>query len=501
MNKKSTIALPIFVPSLVFAAATIILMLVVPDKAKELIDFIFYFFTYELGWMYLIAILVLLVFSLWIAFSKYGNICLGKEGEKKEYSNWSWTAMMFAAGMSVAVVVMGFAEPLKLLTAEPLGAAPFSADAYQYSHMYPQFFYGPIAWSIYGPASVAVAYSMYIKRDTVLRMSGACRPVLGKQTNGFLGVSIDVLVMLGMIGGVSTSLGLGTPAVTALIEHMTGIPQSTAMTIIVLIIWAILFSTSVFLGLDKGIKRLSDLNLYLLFGLLLVVFFITPINDWLYTWLNSIALVVDNIGLLTLGSTVFAQGTFTQDWTVFYWAWWLGFMPMMALFGARISKGRTIRQLIFGEIVYGGGGSMLVFGLFGYYSLHLQKTGRVDLVSIVQNEGQEQALIAILETLPFSQIMLVLVLVLIFVFLATTLDSTAYTLACVCTKKLKADEHPSRFNRMTWAIVLLLFALGLVLIGGLQTVQTASILLGFPLIFISGVIMVAVLRFFKEHKF
>lgn len=501
MKKLTNIESRIFIPSILLAMIAILVMLLAPDTATAVINSIFYFLTHDMGWMYLITILVLLAFSLWIAFSKYGSIKLGSETDPKQYSDWSWTAMIFAAGMSIAVVLLGFIEPINLLRTPPLDAVPLSEEAYPLAHMYAQFFEGPIAWGVYGPASAAVAYTLYVRHDNVLRFSNACAPVLGRQTNGTIGITIDVLIMLGMIGGVSTSLGMGTPAVTALIEHITGIPQSPLMTLFVLFVWAFIFGTSVFLGLDKGIKRLSDINLYLLFALMIVVFFSMPINEFFYMECNSIGLVIDNFGQLTLGSGVFNGNTFTEEWTTFYWAWWLAFMPMIALFGARISKGRTMRQMILGELLYGGGGSLLVFGLFGAYSLHLQHSGTLDLVSILETSGREQALIAILQTLPFSKILIVMVLVLIFIFLATTIDSTAYTLASVCTVHLTGDEQPARWNRMTWAVVLLFFSLGLILVGGLQTIQTAALLLAFPLIFITAIIMISVKKMFSSHKF
>lgn len=176
-------------------------------------------------------------------------------------------------------------------------------------------------------------------------------------------------------------------------------------------------------------------------------------------------------------------------------------MPMMALFGAKISKGRTIKQMILGELIYGGCGSLLVFGIFGAYSLYLQHEGIVDIVAINAALGREQALIAILQTLPFSKIICCMTLVLIFVFLSTTIDSTAYTLAAVCSRDLSGNAQPARFNRMIWALILLLFALGLVLIGGLQTVQTASILLAFPLLFVVGIIVLSLFKTFREHRF
>lgn len=496
---KKTIAWRIFIPSASISFIAAMLMIFIPDKAKSVIDKAFYFLTHEIGWIFLIAVLALFIISLYIAFSKYGKIKLGRDDEPKQYSNFAWIAMVFTAGMSIAVILLGFMEPINLLSVEILDAEPMSDKAYEYAHMCAQYFQGPIAWSVYGPASALIAYTLYVKRSNVFRMSDACSPTLKGQTNGFVGTAIDVIVAIGMIGGISTSLGMGTPAVTNLIEYLTGIPQSTTMTIVVMLIWACIFGTSVFLGLDEGIKRLSSINLYLLFALMFVVFISMPLRHFAYLEVNSLGLMIDHFFELSLGSDIFGDNSFSENWTVFYWAWWIAFMPMMALFGARISKGRTIKQLILGELVYGGGGSLLVFGLFGAYSLHLQHEGIVDLVTINATQGREQALIAVLQTLPMSQIICWLTLVLIFVFLATTIDSTSYTLASVCSVRLTGDEQPARWSRMTWAVILLLFALGLVLIGGLKTIQTASILLAFPLFFVLCFVINSLHKCFKAH--
>ncbi len=501
MRTKHNVEPMIFVPSIIIATLTICAMLFFPTEAQLIIQQIFTFMTHEIGWLYLAIILVLLCFSLWIAFSKFGKIKLGAPDDKKEYSDWSWTAMMFAAGMSVSVVLLGFSEPIALLLSPPLGVEPLSNEAFQAAHMYEQFVEGFIAWSVYGPASAAVAYTIFIKKDSALRLSHACYPVLGKHSNDFSGHLIDVLVMLGMIGGISTSLGMGTPAVTAFITYIFDIPESTMLTLGIMFIWALIFGVSVFMGLDEGIRRLSDFNLYILFGLAIMVVIAAPITDIIDMEFTSISLIIDNFGDLILGIAPFGADTFTQDWTIFYWAWWISFMPMMALFGARISKGRTIRQLVLGEILYGGGGAMVIFGLFGGYALHLQHSGTVDLVTILENSSNNNVVLAILETLPFANVVIFVVMILIFVFLATTIDSTAYTLASVCCVKLDADEQPARWSRMLWALILLLFSLSLVLIGGLETIQTASIVLGFPLIFVSIIVMFSVRKMAKEHDY
>lgn len=491
----------IFIPSAIIILTAALMMILAPVRSKAVIDSVFLFLTHQIGWVFLIVVLALFIISLYIAFSKYGKIKLGGEDDPKQYSDFAWVAMIFSAGMSIAVILLGFMEPINLLSVNLFDSEPLSDKAYEYAHMCAQYFQGPIAWGVYGPASVLVAYMLYVKRGNVLRMSGACAPALKGQTNGFVGTVIDVIVVVGMIGGVSTSLGLGTPAVTNLIEYLTGIPQSTYMTIAVLFIWACIFGTSVFLGLDKGIKRLSNLNLYLLFALMLVVILNMPLRHFVYLETNSIGLMIDHFFELSLGTDIFGDNSFSEKWTVFYWAWWIAFMPMMALFGARVSKGRTIKQLILGELIYGGCGSLLVFGLFGAYSLHLQREGIVDLIAINASQGREQALIAILQTLPFSEIVCWMTLILIFVFLATTIDSTSYTLASVCSVRLTGDEQPARWSRMSWAAILLLFALGLVLIGGLQAIQTASILLAFPLLFVLYFVMRSLNKIFKEHHF
>ena len=490
----------IFFPTLILVAASVLIMLFMPEKAGQVINRAFDVMIHKVGWLYLAVVPIVFGLTLWIAFSKFGKIKLGEPGDKKQYSDWAWTAMMFTAGMSAATVVLSFTDPITLMTNPPLGAEPMSLEAYGAAHMYNQFACGPIAWGLYGPASAAVAYMIFVKKVSVLRISSTCTPVLRDGKRKWIGTLIDILMMLGMIGGVSTSLGIGTPTVSAFINHLTGIPESTTLTICIMAIWGLMFGTSVYLGLEKGIKNLSDFNFCLLFILLVFVMIKSPMDNTLYLELNSIGLVVDNIGTLLFGSTPFNQDTFTQNYTVFYWAWWLSFMPMIALFGARISKGRTIKQMLLGEVLYGGGGSMLVFGVCGGYSLYLQQSGTMDLVSIIADQGSAYAVLSVIGTLPFPKIFMWLTLALLFIFLATTIDSTAYTLASVCTVRLTGDEQPARWNRLLWAVLLLLFSLSLVLIGGLQTIQTASILTGFPMIFIVGIIVAALVQMKRESK-
>ena len=501
MKQKQTVEKSIFIPSILLVACLAVCILLMPESSSKIIYRLFDFLTNELGWLYLAIAAVILFFSLWAAFSKYGRIRLGGENEKKQYSEFHWSSMMFTAGMGVGVAVLSFIEPLSFLASEYFDVVPLSDKAYEYAHMYDQFLWGISGWAIYVPATLAVAYILFIKKGKVLRMSSTCEDLFSSEkTKKLSGRIIDVISVFGTVGGMATTLGMAVPTLTVLIEYFIGIPQSFLLTCSVLAVFVVIFGSSVYFGLEKGIKNLSSINMYI-FGLFIIaVAFKTPLLKVLNLELNSIGLMFDNFWELTFGTDPFSKGGFSHDWVIFYWAWFLAFVPMMALFVARISKGRTVRQLVLGEIIWGAGGSMSVFALFGGYSLHLQKTGTVDLVSVLKTSGSERTIVAILETLPVPGIIFIIYALLLTLFISTTMDSTAYVLSSICTRQITGDEQPARWNRMLWALLLALFALGFILIGGLQTVQTASIVTGFPMLFVSVITMVSARKMFKSHS-
>lgn len=499
-EKTSTLEFQIFLPAIILIGIATALMLCFPQESNMVMEQIFSFLTHQMGWSYLLMAAVLMGVSIWLICSKYGAIKLGEPGEGKEYSDWTWITMLFTTSFGISVILLGFMDPISLLATPPLRAEPFSEDAVQYAHMYTLFVNGPMAWAIYGPATAAVAYTIHVKKEPVHRLSSACSAVLKGKSGRWLGWVIDILVLLGMTCGVATSLGMGTPTVTSFIEYLTGIEESPMMTVVVLLIWAAIFGTSVYLGLEKGIKRLSDVNLHLLFLLMAAVLISIPLKDFMYLQLGSVGTIFDHLGELMLGFSTESSNVFVQNWTVFYWAWWFAFTPITALFGAKISRGRTLRELILGQLVYGGCGCMLVYGLFGGYSLYLQQSGRLDIVTQVATLGRERALISILETLPFGKLPVILVLCLIFVFLATTIDSTAYTLASASLGYIAPTAQPPRWTRMLWAGILLLFSLGLITIGGLKTAQTASIILGFPLMAVLILVLISLWKMLRSYE-
>ena len=490
-SDKQRVSTPIFVGSVVPIALVVALLIGFTEQATEVVDWLFDLLCSNFGWLFLGVVICVALFALIIAISPWGAVKLGGPNEQKQYSNFTWAAMMFTAGLGTALVVMSYIEPVMFMNAPPFGIERLSEEAFEFALVPDQFLYGFLAWLVYIPGIIAVALALYVRREEKLRLSTACRPAIGAQSDKGLGVAIDVLGNVAVIGGISSALGLGVPVITMLVHKLTGIPEGIWLTLAVLLIWTALFASSVYLGLDKGIKRLSSFNVYLFGAVIIFVGTVNPVGDAIHLWVSSLGLMIDNFGKLAFGVSAFGDSDFTQSWVVFYWAWWLTFAPMMGLFVARISRGRTVRQVIGGMMVFGALASMMCFAWFGSYAVSLQHSGAVDLVAILVEAGREEAFFAILETMPFAPVVEVAYIVLLFVFCATSIDSTAYVLASTCVDNLSGDEQPKRWMRMVWAILLLLFTLGLVLVGGLQTLQTATVLTGLPMIAVTVLLMAA----------
>lgn len=490
----------IFLPSCLIVIFLILALLFWPEKARDVIQYLFDFCTEKFGWLYLTACIASFAFLIWLSFSRFGNIKLGEKDEKPQYSNLSWIAMLFTAGVGTSIVILGFLEPISYVSSPPFNIEPFSETAYEYAHMYGQFHWGISAWAFYNPAIVAVAYMMYVKKKSSIRLSSACSTVLKKQTDGLVGHCIDILVIFGVVGSISTSLGIGTPVLADVMREVFGISKDydLLLKLIVLIVWICIFGTSVYLGLDKGIQRLSNANIGMAFVFMLIVLLIGPTVDILKMEVNSIGLYANEFFRMSTYTQPFGSGEFTKNWTVFYWGWWIAFMPMMGMFVGKISRGRTIKNVMWGQLLWGSLGCWVSFMIFGGYSLYLQKSGKVDLAGILNEKGQSEAIIAILETLPMAKIMMLFLCIVCFIYLATTIDSCAYVLAGVTTKVLAPDQEPARWNRLFWAILFCVLSIALMLIGGIEPVKIISIVTGLPLIIVLFLLMIAVKRMLEQ---
>ncbi|MEZ9975260.1 choline transporter [Vibrio breoganii] len=495
----SLIDKPTFFGALFLLLSVVFPLILFPVQSANWIAVAKSFMTDKLGVLYLALGIAAMCFMIYTIFSDLGQIKLGDADEQPEFSNASWAAMLFCGGIGASILYWGCIEWAYYYQTPPFQLQAGSEEAIRWAATYGLFHWGPIAWSIYLIPALPIAYFYYVRKQPVLKISSALMPVLGeKRANGGIGKLIDVLFIFGMLGGAATTLGLAAPLINGGLHHIFGIPNNTLSQVAVLLLCTAIFGYSAYAGLEKGIKFLSNINFWGAMGLLLFVLVAGPTVFILETGLDSIGRMLSNFFMMASwaepfgGYGEFTDTHFPQDWTIFYWAWWLVFAPCMGLFIARISRGRTIKQMVVGSIFYGSLGCFLFFIVLGNYGLSLQLTGELDVVSILNQSGAPAAIFATLDTLPMGTMVIGVFTLLCVIFTATSFDSISYILASVVQNDV--TEEPMRWNRLFWAFTLSFLPTVLMFMGGLSTLQTAAIVGGLPLLIISMMLMVSFVR-------
>lgn len=472
----------IFWPSILLVVIATFLLVIFRETAGPVLEGMLTGITYRLDWTFEFLTIGLFIILIWLMVGRYGRVKLGGIDDKPEFSRFSWGGMLFCASMGTSIMFWSIVEPLYYYTGPPFGIEGGSAEAAEYAVSYGLFHWGISAWALYALPAVVMAYSFYVRKDPSLKISAACRGVLGKHADGFIGKVIDILVIWSMIGGLGTSLGLGVPMVSTVIGDILNIEPTLTLNLIIIVIWTFIFSASAYMGLYKGIRKLSDWNVYMALGLAVFVIIVGPTLFILSYFTNSLGLMIDNFARMSLYTDPINQSGFPQAWTVFYWAWFAATAPFIGIFVARISKGRSIRELVFNVLMWGTLGSWLYFGVFGGYAMNLELTGEVPLVDILTGESEQAVIVAVLNSLPMPLLVSIFFVILGFIFLATSLDSASYVIASVATKELHGNAEPARWHRLLWGIVLSALAISLTLAGGLNVVQTSSVLVSVPIL-------------------
>ncbi|MDT8862913.1 BCCT family transporter [Alkalihalobacillus sp. MEB130] len=490
----------IFWPSLLLIVMVTLLLVIFRETAGPVVSDMMTGITYRLDWAFEFLTIGLFIVLLWLMVGRYGRVKLGDQHDVPEFSRFSWGGMLFTASMGTSIMFWSIVEPIYYYTWPPFGLEAESSSAAEYAVSYGLFHWGISAWALYALPAVVMAYSFYVKKNASLKISAACRGVLGKHADGFLGKTIDVLVIWSMIGGLGTSLGLGVPMVAAVLGNLVGVEQSLWLNIVIIIIWTFIFSFSAYFGLYKGIRKLSDYNVYMALGLALFVIIVGPTLFLLSYFTNSLGIMLDNFWMMSLYTDPIHQSGFPQAWTVFYWAWFAATAPFIGIFVARISKGRSIRELVFNVLLWGSLGSWLYFGVFGGYAMDLQLTGKLNLAQIQAEQGDTSVIVAVLNSLPMPVLVSVFFLILGFVFLATSLDSASYVIASVATKNLSENGEPARWHRLMWGILLSTLAISLTIAGGLSVVQTSSVLVAVPVLIMYVLMTISLLKWLKQDE-
>jgi BCCT family betaine/carnitine transporter len=491
----------IFWPGIISVLAAVVLMIAFEAEAKKSIDAIFALVTDQFGFVYIWFGAFALIACLWLGFGKYGNVRFGGPDAKPEFSRASWIAMFFCSGIGTSLIYWSSIEWTYYYTTPPFGIEAKSQAAAEYAAMYGIFHWGPIGWALYLLCAFPIGYAYYNRNQPNLRLSTACAGVIGeKNAKGVLGKIIDILMIFGLVGGTGTSLASGTPMLAEAISQMFGIEHTTSVDMFVVVIWTAIFTASVTLGLKKGIKVLSDINLVAVFLLCALILVFGPTFFMLNMFTESMGLMMREFPRMAFYTDPVGRSMFPQWWTIFYWAWWVAYGPYMGIFIARISKGRTFRDLTTTVLLAGSGGCALFFMLFGNNAMHAELNNLYPVLDTMKDQSASAAILGVLSQFKMQWLIMPLFIFVGFIYSATTVDSSAYSLAAVASKDTHGGLEPMLFNRAFWAIALGGIALVLMKIGGLAPLKTSSLVVGVPLVFLMGISYVSLLRWLREDN-
>ncbi len=473
---KAIILFPVFIPAVVVTLLLVIGTMSNPELAGDVFSSTLAFITTNFGWFYMLSVAFFLVFIVGIAMTPWGSIKLGPDHAEPQYSFPAWFAMLFSAGYGIALLFFGVAEPVLHYASPPAGAAE-TVDAAKQAMQIAFFHWGFHIWAIYGLTGLVLAYFSF-RHGLPLSMRSALYPIIGERIYGPIGHVVDVFAILGTLFGIATTLGLSVTQINAGINYLwPSIPISINVQIIAIVIITGLAICSVVAGLDKGVKNLSLLNMILAIGLMLFVFLVGPTIFILETFLQNTGSYLNNIIERTFNLQAYTRSDWIGNWTLFIFGWTIAWSPFVGLFIAKISRGRTIRQFVFGVMFVPTIFTFLWFSVFGDTALHLiMVEGYTSLISDVQADNAI-ALFKLFELLPMTSIASFLAVVLIITFFVTSSDSGSLVIDSLAAGG--ALRTPV-WQRVFWASIEGVVASALLLAGGLSALQTMTIASALP---------------------
>lgn len=492
----------LFYPALAILLVVIVLVATNLTAVQESVDAAYDFCISQFGWLFVLTNICCLVFSLWIMFGPYRDIRLGGESCKPMFSTVSWAGMMFTTSCGAWLVVYGFLEPIYCAAQAPFQIEPLTTQAYEYGQMYAHFHWGPNAWCIYVPISVAIGYVLYNRNAKRSAVSEVITADANWKGNGIVGYIADMFSVLGAVIAPVISIGTGMPLLVALVEHIFGIPDRYRAYIqaVILLIWVLIFGTSVYIGLQKGIKKLSNINIVLSVVFMLIFGAAVGVFKTLSAEINTVGLFANNYIRMSTYTDPFGNGSFVKGWTIGYWACYFVYMPLMGVFNARISKGRRLKEIAFGQLVLCTLGCWVAMATFGNYSMELQVNETLNIAGFLENGDEGGAILAILQSMPLPKVMMIVLLIVAFVFLATTMDSSAFSAAEMTAKQKDGESLAPRWLRIVWAAVAAVVAFILVQVGGAKAVRSLCYITGLPLALITYLVIVSAVRMLrKDH--
>ncbi|MGI8947631.1 MAG: BCCT family transporter [Ornithinimicrobium sp.] len=484
----------------------LVLLLLFPDPIGEAFGTGREWIVTNLGWFFILGVSSWLAFLIWVAVSKYGQIRLGGQDSKPAYGNLSWFAMLFAGGIGTVLMFWGVAEPISHFGTPPRDVEPYSVAAAEDAMAFSLYHLSLHTWAIFTLPGLAFAYFIY-RHKLPMRVSSVFYPFLKERIHGPIGKAIDVFAVLGTLFGLAVSLGLGTSQINAGLSELLGWPDAVWPKVLIITVLTAVAVTSIVAGLDKGIKRLSNLNIGMAVALMLFVLFAGETVFLLRQVIESAGIYATNIVPLSFWNDAMARYTdeggwgWQGGWTVFYWAWTVTWSPFMGVFLARISRGRTIREFVLGVLVAPSLFTLVWFAIFGWSAMELDGIGGDGgSISAAVAESVPLAMFEFFENFPATTLVQGLAVVIVALFFATSADSAALVIDILCVGD--GDESPVR-QRVFWGVSMGALAALLIVLGGdsgLEALQQVITVIGLPIFILVFAMLFALLKALLEEK-
>ena len=476
-NKSSS---PTLNPPVFYGSAVLILLLVIysvatPEHAQGVFSNVQAWIIANVSWLYILAVAVILLLVVLLALSRYGAIKLGPDHSEPDYSYLTWFSMLFSAGMGIGLMFFGVAEPVMHFLSPPVGEGGTVAAAREAMKI-TFFHWGLHAWAIYAIVAMILAYFSF-RQGLPLTLRSALYPLIGERIHGPIGHAVDIFAIIGTVLGVATSLGLGVTQINTGLNHLYGVPISVPVQIMLIAGTTVLATISVVTGLDKGVRRLSELNLTLAVLLLLLVLIAGPTVFILQTFVQNTGNYFSQIVTATFNLYAYEPNDWIGGWTLFYWGWWLAWSPFVGLFIARISRGRTIREFVTGVLLVPTAFTLLWMTVFGDTAIHMILWDHVTSLGEAIERDSSLALFAFLEHFPFASLLSLIAIIMVVVFFVTSADSGALVVDMLASGGM--DKTPT-WQRVFWAASMGIVAIALLLADGLTALQTATIASALP---------------------
>lgn len=484
----STMVIPLI--AIVLLCAVFMLL---PEQSKNVLGVIRSFMGDDIGVYYVLLGVGAVICSMYMAFSKYGAIKLG-DLEKPQYSTFKWGTMIFTSTMAADILFYSLCE-WALCGNNPHIVA--MGGMQKWAPTYTLFHWGPIAWSFYIVLAVAFGFMIHVRGREKQKFSEACRPILGDKVDGIWGRVIDLLAVIALLAGTATTFSLATPLLSAALCHVFGLTPGIALTILILLMIAFVYTLTVWFGM-KGVSRLASICAYLFFVLLAYVLIGGGECRYIIeTGVSSIGNLVQNfVGMATWMDPA-RETSFVQDWSIFYWAYWMAWCVATPFFIGIISKGRTVKNTVLGAYGCGLAGTFMSFIVLGNYGLSQQIKGTLDVVGELENGADiPSVILEVLNTLPGAKFVLIILVITMIAFYSTTFDALTMVVSSYSYKFLKGDEEPDKKIRTFWAVMFILFPIALIFSeNSMSSLQSVAIIAAFP---IGIIVILIVASFFRD---